>query len=84
MNQGKCPDELLFVQYIDQQLSPVERGQMNEHLRDCDDCRELVTLFNRINEDLYQLPSLNNEEIERITETVLTLIEQDYSSEQKQ
>jgi anti-sigma factor ChrR (cupin superfamily) len=80
----RCPDELTLVRYADQRLLPPEQEQMNAHLGRCDNCREFLILFNQINEEKDLLPSLTNDEIQRTTNTVLDLIEQDYNGKQRQ
>lgn len=38
----KCPDEILYQQFIDRELTPAQERQAAAHLKKCRRCRQLV------------------------------------------
>ena len=76
MNRTACPDEILLVRYANKQLSSLEEEAIIKHLVTCDPCREFLTLQIRINRETASEPA-SEEEIDRVTGGVLTLIDED-------
>ena len=43
--KGHCPDESEILGFFEDQLAPAQKNQVQSHLVDCTDCRELIALF---------------------------------------
>src|SRR5688572_4062958 len=52
-----CPDPETLGAYVDATLSAVERGQIERHLADCEDCAELVAEMVAAGDAIQTLPA---------------------------
>lgn len=64
---------ILLSRYIDNELSEAERVKVEEHLKDCKDCRETLSIFRR-NEQILRgalsIETFGNEVVEKVMERI--------------
>jgi len=73
-----CPPESDILKYKENHLPTEARERLEQHVADCQDCRELLVLLARFpEEEIAQQPPLSNAEIQQQIARVIQLIEED-------
>ncbi|MEW6130320.1 MAG: hypothetical protein AB1757_25010 [Acidobacteriota bacterium] len=75
-----CLSEIEIAAYYENSIPAEKRAGIEHHLADCHDCIDLLVTFSRIAAELKQespSDSLPNAEVEKLTNKVLKLINED-------
>jgi tetratricopeptide (TPR) repeat protein len=80
-NRPQCPRESEIINYCEGDLSPRERANLEQHLSNCDDCRETVILYSQEasgeHDRQESIPSLSDDLIKEQAARVLAYAAQD-------
>ena len=59
----QCPNEAQVLTYSEGKLSPRMRAELESHFATCNDCRSLLVLLTRFNNESFELKGMLNEEV---------------------
>lgn len=72
-------DRELLIQYIDDAIDPLEKIIIEEHIKDCDICKEEIRVFRALEDNLntydfsYDVPDSMNNMIELLTDNLVNM-----------